>query len=80
MPRDILDIFHQLKRVAGLAVHLVDEGEDGNVAQCANLEQLDGLGLNTLGGVDDHDGAVRRHQGTVGILTEVPGGPGCPEC
>ena len=41
------------------------------MAQCANLEQLDGLGLNTLGGIDDHDGAVRRHQGTVGILTEV---------
>ena len=35
---DLLDIFHQLKRVAGLAVHLVDKGEDGDMAQRANLE------------------------------------------
>ena len=61
---DFFNVLHQLKRVAGLAVHLVDEGEDRDVAQRADLEQLDGLGLNALGG-------VRRHQGAVGILTEV---------
>ena len=68
---DFFNVLHQLKRVAGLAVHLVDEGEDRDVAQRADLEQLDGLGLNALGGVNDHDGGVRRHQGAVGILTEV---------
>ena len=36
-----------------------------------NLEQLDGLRLNTLGSVDDHDSGVSRHQGTVGILREI---------
>ena len=41
------------------------------MTQGADLEQLDGLGLNALGGVNDHDGRVRRHQGAVGILTEV---------
>ena len=45
--------------------------ENGAVAQRADLEQLDGLGLNALGGVNDHDGGVRRHQGAVGVLTEV---------
>ena len=69
--QDLFDVLHQLKGVAGLAVHLVDEGEDGDVAQGADLEQLNGLGLNALGGVDDHDGRVRRHQGAVGILREV---------
>ena len=69
--QDRLNVFHQFKRVAGFAVHLVDEGENGDMAQGADLEQLDGLGLNTLGGVDDHDGGIRRHQGTVGILGEV---------
>ena len=68
---DFFNVLHQLKRVAGLAVHLVDEGEDRDVAQRADLEQLDGLGLNALGGVNDHDGGVRRHQGAVGVLTEV---------
>ena len=39
--------------------------------QGADLEQLDGLGLNALGGVDDHDRRVGGHQGAVGILREV---------
>ena len=69
--QDLLDVLHQLKGVAGFAVHLVDEGKDGDVAQGAHLEQLDGLGLDALCGVDDHDGGVRRHQGAVGILREV---------
>ena len=43
------------KGVAGFAVHLVDEGKDGDVAQGAHFEQLDGLGLDALCGVDDHD-------------------------
>ena len=67
---DFLDVLHQFKRVAGLAVHLVDEGKNRDVAQRADLEQLDGLGLNALG-VNDHDGGIRRHQGAVGVLTEV---------
>ena len=69
--QDRFNVFHQFKRVAGFAVHLVDEGENGDMAQGADLEQLDGLGLNALGGVDDHDGGIRRHQGAVGILGEV---------
>ena len=41
------------------------------VPQGADLEQLPGLGFHTLGTVDDHDGAVGGHQGTVGVLGEV---------
>ena len=41
------------------------------MAQSADLKELSGLSLNTLCGVDDHDGAVSRHQGAVGILGEV---------
>ena len=41
------------------------------MAQGADLEQLDGLGLDALGRVDDHNGGVRCHQGAVGILREV---------
>ena len=41
------------------------------MAQGADLEQLDGLGLHALGGVDDHDGRVGCHQGAVGILRKV---------
>ena len=77
--QNFFDVLHQLEGVAGLAVHLVDEGEDGNVAQGADLEQLDGLGLDALCGVDDHDSRVGCHQGAVGVLREVLM-PGCPEC
>ena len=34
------DLVHQRERIARLAVHLVDEGDDRNVAQAADLEQL----------------------------------------
>ena len=43
----------------------------GMGSRYGGLKQLDGLGLNALGGVNDHDGGIRRHQGAVGVLTEV---------
>src|SRR5947209_333518 len=67
----LLDLAHQVERVAPLAVELVDEGDDRHVAQAADLEQLAGLGLDPLGGVDDHDGRVHGGQGAVGVLAEV---------
>ena len=69
--QDLLDVLHQLKGVPGLPVHLVDESEDRDMPQGAHLEQLDGLGLHALGGVDHHDGRVGGHQGAVGILRKV---------
>ena len=52
-------------------VELVHKGEDGNVAQRADLKELLGLGLDALSAVDDHDRGVGGHKGTVGILREV---------
>ena len=67
----VLNLVHQLKRVSRFTIHLVDEGEDRDTPHDTDLEQLDGLGLNTLGSVNNHDRAVGRHEGTVGILREV---------
>ena len=53
------------------AVHLVDEGDDRDVAQAANLEQLAGARLDALGGVDHHDGGIDGGQRAVGVLREV---------
>ena len=66
-----LHLLAEVQGVLGLPVHLVDEGEDGDMAHGADPEELAGLGLHALGAVDDHDGAVRRHEGAVGILGEV---------
>ena len=65
------DLVEQLERVAALAVHLVDERRDRHVAQAADLEQLAGLGLDALRGVDHHDGRVDRGQRAVRVLAEV---------
>ena len=64
----VLDVLEQLVRVACLTVHLVDKGEDRHAAHRADLEQLAGLCLDALGGVNDHHRRVSRHQCAVGIL------------
>ena len=65
------DLVQQGHRVLGLAVQLVDEGDDRDVAQAADLEQLQRLRLDALGGVQHHDGAVGGGQGAVGVFREV---------
>ena len=67
----LLDIIQQFKGISCLTVHLVDEGENRDLAHHADLEQLSRLGLDTLGSIDDHNCGVRCHQGTVGILREI---------
>ena len=69
--QDVLDLFHELERIASLVIELVHKGEDGNVTQRADLKELLGLGLDALSAVDDHDRGVGGHKGTVGILREV---------
>ena len=69
--QDVLDLFHELKRIASLVVELVHKGKDGNMAQGTDLKELFGLGLDALGAVDDHDRGVGSHKGTVGVLREV---------
>ncbi len=67
----VLNLFHKLKGVARLAVELVYKGKDRNVAQRAYLEELDGLRLYALGGVNHHNGGVGSHQSAVSILRKV---------
>ena len=67
----VFQLLHELERVAGLAVELIDERKDRDVAHGADLEELARLRLDALGRVDDHDGAVRRHERAVRVLREV---------
>ena len=66
-----VDLVEQLEGIAALAVHLVDEGHDRDVAQAAHLEQLLGLALDAFRRVDHHDRRIDRRQRPVGILAEV---------
>jgi len=67
----LLQLVHQVKRVPGRPVHLVDKGEDRDLALPADGEQLDGLGLDALGAVDQHDRRVSRTQGPVGVFGKI---------
>ena len=67
----LLDLVEQIERIAALAVELVDEGDDRDVAQPADLEQLAGARLDALGGVDHHHRRIDRGQRAVGVLGEV---------
>ena len=67
----LLDLVDEIEGIAGLAVHLVDEGDDRNVAQAADLEQLSCPRLDALGGVDHHHRRVDGGKGPVGVLGKV---------
>ena len=66
-----LNLVDDLEHIAAFAVHLVAKGQDRQVAQAADLEQLAGLGFDPLGPVDHHDGGVNGGQGPVGIFREI---------
>ncbi len=65
------DLVEQRQRVLALAVDLVDEGDDRDIAQPAHLEQLARLVLDALGRVDHHHGRIDGAQRAVGVLAEV---------
>ena len=67
----LLDLIEQVEWIAALAVHLVDEGDDRNIAQPADLKKLARACLDALRGVDHHDGGVDRGERPIGVLREV---------
>ena len=67
----VLDVIEQFRRVQRLAVHLVDEGQDRNIAQAADLNQLQCARLHALCGIKDHNRAVSRGERAVGVFGEV---------
>jgi len=69
--QDRFDLIQQFQRLAYLAVHLVDVGDDGGVAQAAHFQQLDGLLFHAFRRVDHHDGGVHRGQHAVGVFGKV---------
>ena len=66
-----LDLVQEVERIARLAIHLVDEGDDRDVAQAADLEQLARARLDAFRGVDHHHRGVHGGQRAVGVLGEV---------
>ena len=68
---DVLNLVDEVERDFAVTVELIDEGEDRNAALTADFEEFLGLRLNAFGGVDDHDGAVDRHQRAISVFAEI---------
>ena len=62
------DFVNKLQGLAAHAVPLIDHGNDRQAAGLAHAEELKGLGLEALGGVDKHDCRIHRGEHAVGIL------------
>src|SRR5205085_8668000 len=67
----LFDYYEQIEGVAALAVHLVDEGDDRNVAQPADLKQLSRPRFNAFGSVNHHHGGVDSRQRAIGIFGKI---------
>ena len=67
----LFNLVQKIERLAGFAVHLVDEGDDRDIAQAADFEKLAGTRFNALGPVDHHDRRVNRRQRAVGVFGKV---------
>ena len=67
----VRDLIEQFDRFTRLAVELVDERHDRNVAQAADLEQLARAAFDALRRVDDHDGTVDGGQRSIGLVGEI---------
>jgi hypothetical protein len=67
----LLDLLHQLERIAAEAVQLVNERENRDTPLLAHPEQLLRLLLHALGHIDDHHRAVGGDQRPVRILAEI---------
>jgi hypothetical protein len=60
-----------VQRITALAVDLVDEGDDRNVAQAADLEQLQRLAFDAARRIDHHDGGIDGGERAIGVFGKV---------
>ena len=70
-PQHLFNLVQKLIGVSCLPVKLIDESENGNMPHHTDLKELNSLRLHTFCAVNHHDGTVRRHQGSVGVLGEI---------
>jgi hypothetical protein len=67
-PNKFLDLVQEFQGIATGLIALVQEGQDRHAAGPAHLEELERLGLDALGHIQDHDGGIRSSQDAVRVL------------
>ena len=66
-----LDLVNDFKDIPAFAVHLVAEGQDWQISQAADLEQLLCLAFHALCTVYHHDRGIHRRQRAIGVFGEI---------
>jgi hypothetical protein len=66
-----LQFIQERDRIAGGPVELVHEGDDRNSPEPADLKKLPGLVLDSLPGINDHDGGVHGSEHAVGVFGKI---------
>ena len=67
----LLKFVEQFEGVASLAVHLVDEDDDGSVAHTAYFHEFARLCLHAFSAIDYYYGGVHGGKGAVCVFAEV---------
>ena len=68
---DLFDLLGDLVGIGGREVDLIDDGQDFDALLERRVAVGDALGLDTLGGVDDQQGAIARGQRARHFIREV---------
>ena len=67
----VVDLLDRLPGVGTHTIHLVDEGDTGDVVALHLSVDGNGLGLDTGDGAENHDGTVKHSHGTLDLDGEV---------
>ena len=65
------DVLEDVQGIEAVPVQLVHKGHDGGVAHAADVHELAGLDLDTLGAIDDHEGRVHGREHPVGVFGKI---------
>lgn len=66
-----VDLLNSLPRVGAHTVHLVDEGDSGDIVTLHLTIDGNGLRLNTANGAQNHDGTIENSEGTLDFNREI---------
>ena len=67
----LFHLVHQVERRPAWKVHFIDQRQDRNLAEAADLEKLSRLRLHAFGGINHHDRTVGRRERPVRVLGKI---------
>ena len=72
----LLNLINQFNRVADIPIEFIHKGDNGGVAETADIHQLDGSIFHTLCAINHHERGIDGGERPVSVLRKVLV-PGC---